>query len=318
MKKVVSLICAAALAVLCAVPAFAEDATAGSASNNAAVSIIESANKATDECKENVQTIVDAANANPSEPLTNEQVDAMAGVVNDIIKAEPEANAMVKVAASETVANPVSFQTVYENKITNVSLTKQDDKTLVLSADWGAEGGEPEYPILVGVSGLQSGAAYQLVRVKEERATYSAPVTCVNGVVSFVVPGFSSYEIVRVKDASAEGTTASTVTASSTVDAAKIDAEFYTCPACGYHNWTGVNGGYKCDNCGHIEYKDLSGYPNVKGTATLTAGTATKSAANPIKATSANLDMVVLFVLAVAAAVVGGGALVVKKQGLGK
>ena len=170
----------------------------------------------------------------------------------------------------------------------------------------------------MGVSGLQSGAAYQLVRVKEERASYSAPVACVNGVVAFVVPGFSSYEIVRVKDASAEGTTASTVTASSTVDAAKIDAEFYTCPACGYHNWTGVNGGYKCDNCGHIECKDLSGYPNVKGTATLTAGTATKSAANPIKATSANLDMVVLFVLAVAAAVVGGGALVVKKQGLGK
>ena len=79
-----------------------------------------------------------------------------------------------------------------------------------------------------------------------------------------------------------------------------------------------MNGGYKCDNCGHIECKDLSSYPNVKGTATLTTGTATTSATNPIKATSANLDMVVLFVLAVAAAVVGGGALVVKKQGLGK
>lgn len=318
MKKVVSLICAAALAVLCAVPAFAEDATAGSAANDAAVSIIESANKATDACKDDVQTIVDAANANPSEPLTNEQADAMSSVVNAIIEAEPKANAMVKVPASETVANPVSFQTVYENKITNVSLTKQDDKTLVLSADWADEDGEPDYPILVGVSGLQSGAEYQLVRVKAERATYSKPVTCVNGVVSFVVPGFSSYEIVRVKDAPAEGGTTSTVTATAPVDAAKVDAEFYTCPACGYHNWTGVNGGYKCDNCGHIECKDLSSYPNVKGTATLTAGTATTSATNPIKATSANLDMVVLFVLAVAAAVVGGGALVVKKQGLGK
>lgn len=318
MKKVVSLICAAALAVLCAVPAFAEDATAGEAANNAAVSIIQTANKA--ECKDEVKTLVAETNANPSEPLTNEQADAMSSVVNAIIEAEPEANAMVKVAASETVANPVSFQTVYENKITNVSLTKQDDKTLVLSAEWGDANGEPDYPILVGVSGLQSGAEYQLVRVKEERATYSAPVTCVNGVVSFVVPGFSSYEIVRVKDAPAAGsTTTSTVTASSSAaDAAKADAEFYTCPACGYHNWTGVNGGYKCDNCGHIESKDLSGYPNVKGTATLTAGTATKSAANPIKATSANLDMVVLFVLAVAAAVVGGGALIVKKQGLGK
>ena len=316
MKKVVSLICAAALAVLCAVPAFAEDATAGEAANNAAVSIIESANKA--ECKDEVKTLVAETNANPSEPLTNEQADAMASVVNAIIEAEPESSAMVKVAAGETVANPVSFQTVYENKITKVSLTKQDDKTLVLSAEWADEDGEPDYPILVGVSGLQSGAEYQLVRVKGARATYSAPVTCVNGVVSFVVPGFSSYEIVRVKDAPAEGSATSTVTASSTVDAAKADAEFYTCPACGYHNWTGVNGGYKCDNCGHIECKDLSCYPNVKGTATLTAGTATTSATNPIKATSANLDMVVLFVLAAAAAVVGGGALVVKKQGLGK
>ncbi len=315
MKKVVSLICAAALAVLCAVPAFAEDATAGEAANNAAVSIIQSANKA--ECKDEVKTLVAETNANPSEPLTNEQADAMASVVNAIIEAEPESSAMVKVTAGETVANPVSFQTVYENKITKVSLTKQDDKTLVLSAEWADEDGEPDYPILVGVSGLQSGAEYQLVRVKAERATYSAPVTCVNGVVSFVVPGFSSYEIVRVKDAPAEGTT-STVTATAPVDAAKVDAEFYTCPACGYHNWTGVNGGYKCDNCGHIECKDLSCYPNVKGTATLTTGTATTSATNPIKATSANLDMVVLFVLAVAAAVVGGGALVVKKQGLGK
>ena len=315
MKKVVSLICAAALAVLCAVPAFAEDATAGSAANDAAVSIIETANKAA--CKDEVKTIVDAANANPSEPLTNEQADAMSSVVNAIIEAEPDANAMVKVAASENVVNPVSFQTVYKNEITNVSLTKKDDKTLVLSAEWGDANGEPDYPILVGVSGLQSGAEYQLVRVKAERATYSKPVACVNGMVSFVVPGFSSYEIVRVKDAPAEGTT-STVTATAPVDAAKVDAEFYTCPACGYHNWTGVNGGYKCDNCGHIESKDLSGYPNVKGAATLTAGTATKSAANPIKATGADLDMAVLFVLGAAAAVVGGGALVVKKQGLGK
>ena len=31
------------------------------------------------------------------------------------------------------------------------------------------------------------------------------------------------------------------------------DFAYYTCKACGYHDWTAVDGGYKCDHCGYME-----------------------------------------------------------------
>lgn len=41
---------------------------------------------------------------------------------------------------------------------------------------------------------------------------------------------------------------------------------YYTCPACGYHNWTATTVGYRCDHCGYVESnKQLSGYGNVSG-----------------------------------------------------
>ena len=136
-----------------------------------------------------------------------------------------------------------------------------------------------------------------------------------DGVVVFWVPHFSTYEIVKV---SADTAPAAAASATTTVDAAAVDAQFYTCKACGYHNWTGTVGGYKCDHCGHIEAKDLSSYPNVKGTATLPTATSAAASNNIIKATGADMSMVVLAVLALAAALVAGFACIVRKQGLGK
>lgn len=43
------------------------------------------------------------------------------------------------------------------------------------------------------------------------------------------------------------------------------DSKFFTCSQCGYHNWTAVAGGYRCDHCGAITTQQLSGYPNVNG-----------------------------------------------------
>lgn len=55
---------------------------------------------------------------------------------------------------------------------------------------------------------------------------------------------------------------------------------YYTCPACGTHNWTATDNGYRCDNCGYLETgKQLSGYGNVKGTYTPGSTTAPKAAA---------------------------------------
>lgn len=55
---------------------------------------------------------------------------------------------------------------------------------------------------------------------------------------------------------------------------------YYTCPACGTHNWTATDNGYRCDNCGYLEsVKQLSGYGNVKGTYTPGSTPAPKAAA---------------------------------------
>ena len=318
MKKVVSLLCAMALAVLCAVPAFAE-ATPGEVAKDAALSILVSEDKADQASQKNAEDIASWANDHPDETLTAEQSKAIVEVIDAMIAKDATAAKTVEVPASEKVVNPVSFQAAGENNINaeTVSLTKESDNKLVLTAEW--ENGEPARGVKVTITGLENGV-YQVNRLKSGTSACGGPRQCTNGTLTIGVAGFSSYEIVKIASAGTGSSTTTTTTASATapVDYAKVDAEYYTCPACGYHNWTGVNGGYKCDNCGHIESKDLSGYPNVKGAATLTAGTATKSAANPIKATGADLDMAVLFVLGAAAAVVGGGALVVKKQGLGK
>ena len=41
---------------------------------------------------------------------------------------------------------------------------------------------------------------------------------------------------------------------------------YYTCPACGHHDWTATDTGYRCDTCGYLEtVNQLAGYGNVKG-----------------------------------------------------
>ena len=64
--------------------------------------------------------------------------------------------------------------------------------------------------------------------------------------------------------AAPEATAAPTATPAPTPD----DSQYYTCKDCGHHNWTATADGYKCDTCGRIETKQLSGYKNVKGTYT--------------------------------------------------
>ena len=84
------------------------------------------------------------------------------------------------------------------------------------------------------------------------------------------------------------------------------DSVYYTCKACGYHDWTAVDGGYKCNHCGYIEsVKQLAGYPNVKGTATVgkaaaNAGT-TKAAMSAIPQTSDDMPITALAIAAIAA-----------------
>lgn len=117
------------------------------------------------------------------------------------------------------------------------------------------------------------------------------PVTVKDGNLEFSIEHCSSY-VVKSSSSASAGNTGSTTTnkdtgsqaaAGSTAPAAtaapKPDTTvYYTCQACGYHNWTATGQGYRCDNCGYLEtVKQLSGYGNVKGV--YEPGTAAQTAA---------------------------------------
>lgn len=316
MKKFLSMVCAVALAALCAVPAFAE------AANTAAASIT-AENASTEKGASFAKSIANYYTANPTVPVTKQNANAAATVINAhadkaIANGTFDKDTIKKVYPSAgSVTNAVAVQTIEKSQISNLSLTKKDDNTLVLSATW--TGTQPSAGANIAVYGMDTSAAYQIVFVDDagNRTTIDSVSKVADGVVVFWVPHFSTYEIVKVS-AAADTAPAAAASATTTVDAAAVDAQFYTCKACGYHNWTGTVGGYKCDHCGHIEAKDLSSYPNVKGTATLPTATSAAASNNIIKATGADMSMVVLAVLALAAALVAGFACIVRKQGLGK
>ena len=95
------------------------------------------------------------------------------------------------------------------------------------------------------------------------------------------------------------------------------DSQYYTCTACGHHNWTAMADGYKCDTCGHLETKQISGYKNVKGTYTPTASSTKTAAAtaSTIPQTSDEMPIVTIAIIAIAALLgLGVTAYMKKKQ----
>ena len=142
--------------------------------------------------------------------------------------------------------------------------------------------------------------------------------------VTFWVPHFSTYKIIPAERITVPANTTSSGSSSSgssTGYEAPDDSIYYTCPKCGYHNWTAAEGGYVCDHCGYMEVvKELAGWPNVNGVAVKASNAASLSAvyAGAIKATGASMSMLALAVVAMAAAAVGGAAYLVRKNGLGE
>lgn len=141
--------------------------------------------------------------------------------------------------------------------------------------------------------------------------------------VTFWVPHFSTYTICPAKEENNNNNNTTTTSSSSSSHShssyeAPDDSIYYTCPKCGYHNWTATTGGYRCDHCGYLEeVKELAGWPNVNGVADKSAAAASVYA-GAIKATGASMSVVALFALAMAGAVVGGAAYLVRKNGLGE
>ena len=96
---------------------------------------------------------------------------------------------------------------------------------------------------------------------------------------------------------------------------------YYTCPACGYHDWTATSEGYRCNNCGYLEStKQLSGYSNVKGVYEPKSGAAAAPAAanavntSGVPQTSDDLPLGLLIVVAIAAAGAVCGLVVLRKR----
>ena len=112
------------------------------------------------------------------------------------------------------------------------------------------------------------------------------------------------------QDSASQGSSSGSSGSASTTPAPSAPAAadgtvYYTCPACGTHDWTATAEGYRCDNCGKLEsVKQLSGYGNVKGLYTPQTGAAAggSSAASAIPQTGDDLPYALLVVLACASA----------------
>ena len=119
---------------------------------------------------------------------------------------------------------------------------------------------------------------------------------------------------------SGSGSTTTTTTNNNTTTTTQSGPEikYYTCPACGYHNWTATATGYKCDHCGYVEStKQLSSYGNVKGVYDpQSAAQASATAQGTIPQTSDDMPLVGLVVVAIAALLGLGVTVVMKKRNM--
>lgn len=84
------------------------------------------------------------------------------------------------------------------------------------------------------------------------------------------------------KTEAGNGSGESSTAATPVPTAAPDNTVYYTCPACGHHDWTATDEGYRCDTCGYLEsVKQLAGYGNVQGVyEPKTGGTAGAAAAS--------------------------------------
>lgn len=142
-----------------------------------------------------------------------------------------------------------------------------------------------------------------------------------------------NYKVVTEKDTAAEVVSGGTKVENSAANDATATNEqsgsnitYYTCQACGYHDWTATAEGYKCNHCGYIEsVKQLSGYGNVKGVyepktstaAAQTGAAASGTVSSAIPQTGDEQPIAALVVVAVAALLGLGVTVVMKKRNNG-
>lgn len=90
---------------------------------------------------------------------------------------------------------------------------------------------------------------------------------------------------------------------------------YYTCPACGYHDWTATDEGYRCDHCGYLEsVKQLSGYGNVEGVYEPKSGSNAAAGSTSIAQTGDDSNPALWGVLLVVSALALGGLTIYRRK----
>lgn len=178
------------------------------------------------------------------------------------------------------------------------------------------------------------GTALYVLHQKEDGRRYQYEGTVDDtGVLTFTNPnGFSVFTVSTQKfdlstnDATDNSTPAATPAPTAAPQQSGSNITYYTCQACGYHDWTATAEGYKCNHCGYIEsVKQLSGYGNVKGVyepktstaAAQTGAAASGTVSSVIPQTGDEQPIAALVVVAVAALLGLGVTVVMKKRNNG-
>ena len=233
--------------------------------------------------------------------------------------ADIQSNEGIVVSGEETGSD--SANAVVMGKPAKLNVTKPVEMTIQLPSDFAAKG-----TTLYVLHQKDDGRRYQYVGTVNDK-----------NVLTFTNPnGFSVFTIstqefdLSTNDTTDSSNTTTTPAATPAPTAAPQQSgsniTYYTCQACGYHDWTATAEGYKCNHCGYIEsVKQLSGYGNVKGVyepktstaAAQTGAAASGTVSSAIPQTGDEQPIAALVVVAVAALLGLGVTVVMKKRNNG-
>lgn len=223
-----------------------------------------------------------------------------------------------KIATTNSDNIQMDTNAVEMGKPTKLNVTKPVEMTIQLPSDFAAEG-----TTLYVLHQKDDGRRYQYEGTVDD-----------TGVLTFTNPnGFSVFTVstqefdLSTNDTTDSSNTTTTPAATPAPTAAPQQSgsniTYYTCQACGYHDWTATAEGYKCNHCGYIEsVKQLSGYGNVKGVyepktstaAAQTGAAASGTVSSAIPQTGDEQPITALVVVAVAALLGLGVTVVMKKR----
>lgn len=310
LKKIAALVAVLAMAASLSMPAFAE-ATPGESADSALVTVAQNPSAT-------VEAVGDAVKAKTEQIKAETETEVSPVLIDQGMRYFD-----MQEEAGEIDDSQVKEDTEYKvissaDGVSSVQMVKYSVETGEASIDVTTKGNN-EYGFLVcvkfpvSVSATECSVSYSNNN-ENYSYQYTAKVENVGGqfkMVRFWVPHFSQYDLKLIGGTSSGSASTSTTTSSTTTSTSQSNIQYYTCKACGYHNWTATEEGYRCDNCGYIEsQKQLAGYGNVKGVYAPKTGTE-----NPIKATGADMNSTAFVVVALAVAAAFGMGYVAKKSG---